>query len=102
MAIKSFAHKGLKNLFFNGDSSGVQPIHADKLGRMMDAIKASHNPRDLKAIFRHRFREKVGAGAGVYSLDVSGNWRMTFEIENDGAVLVDYRDYHGKQIKAKK
>ena len=40
--------------------------------------------------------------AGVFSIEVNGNWRLTFEIEDDGAVLLDYRDYHGKQIKAKK
>jgi proteic killer suppression protein len=56
----------------------------------------------MKALYGHKFREKTGSGEGVYSLDVSGNWRVTFEIEDDGAVLLDYRDYHGKQIKAKK
>ncbi|PKG93379.1 type II toxin-antitoxin system RelE/ParE family toxin [Paraglaciecola sp. MB-3u-78] len=102
MAIKSFSHKGLKKLFYKGDSSGIQPIHTDKLVIMLDIIQASHYPKDMKAIYGPKFREKVGSGAGVYSVDVSGNWRVTFEIEDDGAVLLDYRDYHGKQIKAKK
>ena len=39
MAIKSFSHKGLKKLFYKGDSSGIQPIHADKLVIMLDTIK---------------------------------------------------------------
>lgn len=102
MAIKSFTHKGLKNLFYKGDCSGVQPIHAIKLGSMLDTIHASHHPKDLKAIFNDKFSEKVGSGVGVFSIEVSGNWRVTFEITNDGAVLLDYRDYHGKQIRAKK
>ncbi|WP_273024182.1 type II toxin-antitoxin system RelE/ParE family toxin [Rheinheimera sp.] len=102
MAIKSFTHKGLKNLFYKGDSSGVQPIHAAKLEIMLDTIQASHHPKDLRAIYGPKFSEKTGSGAGVYAIEVSGNWRVTFEIEDDGAVLLDYRDYHGKQIKAKK
>jgi proteic killer suppression protein len=41
-------------------------------------------------------------GKGVYSIKVSGQWRITYEIENDGAVIVDYQDYRRKQIKARK
>jgi proteic killer suppression protein len=29
-----------------------------------------------------------------WSVDVSGNWRLTFTFEGEDAVLVDYRDYH--------
>ena len=31
---------------------------------------------------------------GHWSLDVSGNWRLTFTFEGEDAVLVDYQDYH--------
>ena len=55
MAIKSFSHKGLKNLFYKGDSSGVQPIHAAKLEIMLDIIHASHQPKDLRAIYGSKF-----------------------------------------------
>ena len=102
MAIKSFKHKGLKNLYYNGDRSGVQPIHADKLLLILDAIAASHQPKDMRAIFGGKFAEKQGSGEGVFSLEVNGNWRVTFQIESEGAILVDYLDYHGKKIKAKK
>ena len=56
----------------------------------------------MKALFGAEFSEKKGSGKGVYSVKVSGQWRITYEIENDGAVIVDYLDYHGKQIRAKK
>lgn len=29
-----------------------------------------------------------------WSIDVSGNWRLTFKFEDGNAVLVDYQDYH--------
>jgi len=29
-----------------------------------------------------------------WSVDVSGNWRLTFTFERDDVVLVDYQDYH--------
>ncbi|MNJ69112.1 Plasmid maintenance system killer protein [compost metagenome] len=52
----------------------------------------------MRAIFGGEFTEKKGNAAGVYSVQVNGNMRITFEIEDDGAVVVDYVDYHGKKI----
>ena len=101
MAIKNFSHKGLKKLFVSDDRSGVNPKHANKLLNVMDAIDSSHHPQDLKAIYSGKFAEKKGSGKGVYSIEINGNWRVTFQIEDDGAILLDYVDYHGKQIKAK-
>ena len=100
MAIKSFSHKGLKNFYYDGTTKGLDPNHVTKLGFILDAIDASHHPKDLQAIYQKRFSEKKGSGEGVYSIVVNGNWRVTFQIKDDGAVLLDYRDYHGKQIKA--
>ena len=102
MAIKSFHHKGLKNFFYNGDESKLNANHIETIGDILDSLDASHHPRDMKALFGAQFSEKKGSGKGVYSVKVSGQWRITYEIEDDGAVIVDYRDYHGKQIKAKK
>jgi len=97
MAIKSFKHKGLKKFFYNGDASGIQTNHEQKVGFILDAIDSSHYPQDLKALYANKFAEKKGSGEGVYTIEVNGNWRITFQVKDDGAVLVDY---HGKQIKA--
>ena len=32
--------------------------------------------------------------AGVWSVTVSGNWRITFRFEDGNAYIVDYQDYH--------
>lgn len=101
MAIKNFRHKGLKNFFYKDDRSRLNPQHIEKIGDVLDSLDASHHPQDMKAIFGDGFRAKKGDAEGVYSIDVSGNWRITFEIENDGAVVVDYVDYHGKKIAKK-
>lgn len=101
MAIKHFFHKGLEKFHYNGDESGIDSNHARKLERILDAVEASHHPHDLKAVFLHRFSEKKGAGKGVYSVKVNGNWRVTFEVSDDGATFLDYCDYHGKQIKSR-
>lgn len=101
MAIKGFSHKGLKKYYFDEDTSGIDTNHAGKIGFILDAVGASHHPKDLKAVFPNKFTEKKGSGKGVYSIEVSGNWRITFQIDDEGATFLDYLDYHGKQIKAR-
>lgn len=100
MAIKSFKHKGLKQLFIGGKTQSINTQHHNVLCSYMDIINASHHPKDLLATFGHKFKQKRGSGKGVYSLEINGNWRMTFQIEDDGAVFLDYLDYHGKTIKS--
>ena len=39
----------------------------------------------------HRLKGELD---GHWSVDVSGNWRLTFAFEGEDAVLVDYQDYH--------
>lgn len=101
MAIKSFKSKELEDFFYDGKTKGLNANHCNKIGRILDSIEASHRPCDLKVVYPS-FSAKVGGGKGVYSINVSGNWRLTFQIIDDGAVLLDYLDYHGKQIKAQK
>jgi proteic killer suppression protein len=31
---------------------------------------------------------------GHWSIQVNGNWRLTFRFEGEDAILVDYQDYH--------
>ncbi|KPZ67247.1 plasmid maintenance system killer [Shewanella sp. 10N.286.51.B7] len=101
MAIKSFSHKGLKKFYENGDESGLNSNHTNAIGKILDFIDGSHHPKDLKAIFQRKFSEKKGSGSGVYSIEVNGNWRITFQIVDDGAIFLDYLDYHGKKIKSR-
>ena len=100
LAIKNFRHKGLKNLYYGDKKSGISSNHVTKVGYVLDALESSHHPRDLKAIYQKKFSEKKGSGEGVYSIEINGNWRITFQIESEGAILLDYIDYHGKNIKA--
>ena len=99
MAIKNIKSKALKK-FCDGDVSKVKPDHIECIFDILTSLLASHAIRDLKSSFSS-FTEKKGSGKGTYSIDVSGNWRITFQIEDEGVILVDYLDYHGKKIRSK-
>ena len=91
--IKSFRHKGIERFFKDGLKAGIQSKHAEKLRKQLFALDNAKRAQDMNAPgWRlHRLR---GDLAGRWSVDVSGNWRLTFAFERDDAVLVDYQDYH--------
>ena len=41
-----------------------------------------------------RLHPLSGKLKGHWAVSVSGNWRLTFRLENGDAILVDYQDYH--------
>jgi len=41
-----------------------------------------------------RLHELKGQEAGVWSVTVTANWRITFRFEGRDTFVVDYRDYH--------
>jgi len=91
--IKSFNHKGLKQLFETGDAKSVNPDHIDKLLRILDRLDASTSPHDmnLPAYKLHRLK---GENKRTWSVWINGNWRVTFRFEKGDAIAVDYKDYH--------
>jgi proteic killer suppression protein len=99
--IKGFRSKKLKSFWLKGDESKIDPIHLERIDEILTWIESSHQPKDLKAVFGQEFSEKKGDAKGVFSIVVRENWRITFEIEHEGAVVVDYLDYHGKRIRKK-
>ena len=93
VVIKSFRHKGIERFFTTGSKSGIQPKHADKLRRQLFALDNSRMAEDMNAP-GWRLHQLRGELDGHWSIDVSGNWRLTFAFEGEDAVLVDYQDYH--------
>jgi proteic killer suppression protein len=41
-----------------------------------------------------RLHELKGARKGIWSVTISGNWRMTFSFRDGDAYDVDLEDYH--------
>jgi proteic killer suppression protein len=91
--IKSFSNKGLEVFFKTGSTKGIQAKHADRLGRMLDRLDAAVEVRDMNAP-GYDLHPLKGKHAGHWSAKVSGNWRMTFRMENGNAYVVNYQDYH--------
>ncbi|RHX78770.1 type II toxin-antitoxin system RelE/ParE family toxin [Leptospira yasudae] len=91
--IISFKHKGLEQYFETGSKKGIQPDHSGKLGRILDRLDASLNPKDMD-LPSFKLHQLKGKEQDRWSVWVNGNWRVTFEFEGENAILVDYEDYH--------
>jgi proteic killer suppression protein len=89
--IKSFRHKGLKQLFEAGATRLVSSILRQRILRRLDALDVAVRPEDMNqpGFDFHRLR-----GAPVrYTVHVNGPWCLTFEWDGEHAVRVNLEQY---------
>lgn len=93
LMIKTFKHKGLKLFFETGNTKGIQPVQAKKLRLRLAVLDEAQSMEDIDTPgFRlHRLK---GDREEIWSITVSGNWRVTFKFEDGDVYIVDYEDYH--------
>lgn len=91
--IRSFKHKGLARFFETGNTAGIQSNHAKRLRLILGRLHAATKPQDMD-LPGLRLHELVGKRAGIWSVSVSGNWRVTFRFNGEDAEIVNYEDYH--------
>jgi toxin HigB-1 len=94
LKIRNFLHKGLKRLYLEDSAKGLPPDAVDKLRAMLTFLENMQDPDKLRAFPLWRAHLLAGSRKGVWSLHVTRNWRVTFQIQ-DGEILdVNYEDYH--------
>jgi len=91
--IKSFKHKGLKVYFDTGSPRGIQASHSKKLRMQLTALDTASSINDMD-IPGYRLHPLKGDHKGLWSISVSGNWRLTFEFTDGNVFVLDYEDYH--------
>lgn len=91
--IKSFKHKGLKRFFTTGTTAGINPKHAARLEERLQALHTAMSIEDMD-IPGWRLHILKGDHAGLWAVNVSGNWRVVFEFKDGHAYVVNYEDYH--------
>ena len=91
--ITDFKHKGLEKFFTKGIKSGIQAKHAERLRLILGRLSASTSPRDMN-LPGLNLHELSGDWKGIWSVKVSGNWRVTFRFVGEDVTNVNYEDYH--------
>ena len=93
MGIKSFQHKGLEDFYLTGSKRGIRPEHAGRLADALDRLDRASNVSDMAypGSFLHPLKGDLD---GMWSVRISGNWRVIFRFKNGDAYVVAYVDYH--------
>jgi len=91
--IQSFAHKGLKRLYENGDRSRLPADMAQRIEILLAALDEADTVADLDRP-SFRLHPLKGDLKGLWSVTVRANWRIVFRFEDGHAFEVDFMDYH--------
>lgn len=91
--IKSFRHKGLERFFVKDDARDIPSKSLPRIERVLDRLDASMRAEDMN-LPGCRFDSLKGEMKGRFAVSVSGNLRITYEMEGEDAVHVDLEDYH--------
>jgi proteic killer suppression protein len=91
--ITGFNHKGLERFYKTGKTSGIQAKHAKRLRLILSNLDQAERPDDMD-LPGLRLHELTGGRKNIWSVSVSGNWRVTFRFIDRNAESVNYEDYH--------
>jgi proteic killer suppression protein len=94
MVIRSVRHRGLIRLIEDDDG---REIRADLIARVSNILAVLIIASDVKGVVGPpgwRIHQLKGDRAGTWSISVSGNWRLTFDLEQGEIHNLDLEDYH--------
>lgn len=95
MQIESIRHKALRRFAETGQPRGLPADSIDRLRRMLAYIDAIETAEELRVPPNFGAHQLTGDRKGEWSLFVTKNWRMTFRINDGGAIEdMDLEDYH--------
>lgn len=95
MEIGSIAHKGLRRFFETGNAKGLvgDPM---RLRKMLAFIDAAASFDELSVPPNYGLHALKGDRVGTWAMTVTRNWRLTFKMDEAGALIdMDLEDYHG-------
>ena len=88
-----FKDRRLRRLYERGEARGLTAAYVARIDRMLDDLAAARKPSDMDMPGRRR-HPLTGDRSGQWSVQVSGNWRIVFRLEDGEAVDIDLVDYH--------
>mgnify|MGYP001222230883 CR=1 FL=1 len=94
MDIYSIRHRGLQRFFEKGETRGLPQNRIQKLRHILAALDEADSVDEMDTMPGWRLHQLHGDRLGTWSISLSGNWRITFRVENDRIYDLDLEDYH--------
>ena len=96
MRIRNVVHKGLRRFIENDDASGLPAAAAPKIRKIVTFLQDMEHEAELRSVPVWKAHQMTGDRKGAWSLSVTKNWRITFQIDREEIEIVDlnFEDYH--------
>ena len=94
MDIRSVEHRGLKRLIEDDDARELRRDLVARIRRVLTALVLAGDVKSILGPPGWRIHQLTGDRAGTWSISVSGNWRITFKLEEGAIVNLNLEDYH--------
>jgi len=91
--IRTFKSKALAAFWQRGDVSRLDARTLSKLKLRLSRLDVAVTPVEMDAP-RYDFHALKGDRQNVFSVRITGNWRLTFGWDGADAIDVDLEDYH--------
>ena len=96
MRIRNVVHKGLRRFIERDDASSLQPAVVEKIRRVVSFLQDMEREEEIRTVPGWKAHLLTGDRKGTWSLFITKNWRMTFQIDASEIEIIDlnYEDYH--------
>lgn len=94
MRIRTVRNRGLKRFIEDDDERGIRRDLVDRVRRVLTALLSVETIEGLEGPPGWRIHQLTGDRSGTWSISVSGNWRITFELAGAEITNLDLEDYH--------
>lgn len=94
MRIATVRHRGLRRLVEDDDDREIRRDLARRVRNVLSTLLAAAGMSGVRGPPGWRVHQLSGDRAATWSISVSGNWRITFEVEAGEIRNLDLEDYH--------
>jgi proteic killer suppression protein len=91
--IRSFQHKGLRQLFEEGKRQKLPPEAVERIENILLVLNQAERPEDID-LPGFRLHPLKGDMKGFWAVTVRANWRVVFRLEEGDVWDVNLVDYH--------
>jgi proteic killer suppression protein len=94
MIIRNITHRGLRRFVEENDTRGIRTDLVNRVRNILAVLIVAETMDQVRGPPGWRIHQLAGDRRGTWSISVSGNWRITFDVENNEIHNLDLEDYH--------
>ena len=84
----------MRRFIEDDDAREIHPDQVNRLRNILAALLLADNMQAVKGPPGWRIHQLTGDRAGTLSISVSGNWRLTFDVDAGEIRNLNMEDYH--------